>query len=95
MNEHLWQILAGATAILTGIVGWMWVNMIGRLSNLEKEGADCKLNLANHALEAERTYAKEVNVQAALARVHNTMEKNFSEMRGDIKELIRVVGGKS
>jgi hypothetical protein len=53
---------------------------------------DNALDLANFRTDAAKDFAKEVNVQASLARIHDTMEKGFTEIRTDIKQLIRLEG---
>ena len=75
------------TGILIAIGGWLWNRAADDIRELKKQQNDCEVGLLTHKLEAEKTYAKEADMNYTLARLHTRLD-HISE---DIKELIQSV----
>jgi len=68
---------------ILAVGAWLWKGLVNDVRSLEKDQSAFKL-------EVEKTFAKEVNVQATMARVHDRLD----DISDDIKSLIRAVAEK-
>lgn len=57
--------------------GWMWKRLAGDIRDNEKK-------LREHELYSERSFAKDVNVQNSLSRIHDRMDV----ISDDIKQIL-------
>lgn len=76
--------------IILSIGAWLWRSLVGEVKQLGKRQTDLELNVISNKLEASNLYAKEINVQQTLARLHDRLD----DVSKDIKELIRAVAEK-
>ncbi len=88
------SFIAGCVAV----IAFFTKRVVSDVTELKKDSADCKLNLANYKTEVSNTYSKETSTQASLSRIHDRMDKigedfqsGLHEIRADIKALIAKV----
>ena len=94
------SILEIAAGMATGIVGYFVRIHNKRIDKIEDDQKLANNRLHDHELYSEKSYAKEETVQHSLKRLYDQMEKGFdgfdlkvergfSELREDIKSLIK------
>jgi hypothetical protein len=83
--EWAFKGLVGAFFVVGGYLG---KGVTDDVRELQKDHYQSELALAAYKLEVERSFAKEVSVQASLGRIHDRMD----EIGDDIKKLIGAVG---
>jgi len=100
INWTIHAILISYTALLT----WLGKGMYNDVKDLKDHQSDCELSLANFRTEVSKDYAKDITIQASLARVHDKMETRadkasfkelsdeMKEIRTDIKSILKMVG---
>jgi len=88
------KILNGLAAALASIGLYLWTQLgkkfdgiDNQIQRINTEQERCELNLLQHKLEAEKTYAKQATVEYTLARLHERLDA----ISDDIKELITSV----
>lgn len=82
MNEGdlLQYLFSGFVTACMGVIGFFTKRVVDDVAELKKEGSECKVNLANLRAEVARDYAREVNVQSSLNRIHERLDKLPAEI---------------
>lgn len=77
----------GIVGIVIAGAAWLWTGLVGDFRSMEKDQRALERSHNEFRLEAERTFVKEVSLQATLERLHLRID----DMSSDIKTLISKV----
>lgn len=91
------NIQIGVTSIITlllGVVGWILKKRDGEITELKTDLKEHKTTVDNigkemtkFQLEVHTSFAKEVNMQTSLSRVHERMEKMATDVNRRVENL--------
>lgn len=87
--NFIWKALQGMVSLLVAGGAWIMKGMHDDIRGLQRESKDCEFELQKFKTDVANTYAKDANVQLTVARLHERLD----EMGGDIKEILKTVGG--
>ena len=75
-DDTLLQIIFSAfvTACMS-VIGFFTKRVCDDVKELKKDGKECAVALANFKADVARDYAREVNVQASLNRIHERIDR--------------------
>lgn len=61
--------------VCMAIIGFFTKRVIDDVKELKQDSKQCALNLANFKADVAKDYAREVNVQASLNRIHERLDR--------------------
>ena len=91
-------LFGGLIAVILGIGGWLWLQLVGKVSDLDRTMSQHEEEFSDYKLDSERRYAKQdsVNVQfeklmsalQSLQRDLNTQSVSMASLAANLANTV-------